>query len=31
MELALSEVKSRNAHTIVITDCIESLDTYKID
>jgi glucosamine--fructose-6-phosphate aminotransferase (isomerizing) len=31
MELALSEVKSRNAHTIVITDCSERLTQSKCD
>ncbi len=31
MELALSEVKSRRAHTTVITDCYEKLTKSKID
>jgi hypothetical protein len=31
MELALSEVKSRNAFTIVISDCLDQLDEKKID
>lgn len=31
MELALSEVKSRAAHTMVITDCLDLLDASKID
>lgn len=31
MSLALSEVKSRNALSVVITDCPHKLDTDKID
>ena len=31
MSLALSEVASRNAFTIVITDCLHKLDSSKID
>jgi hypothetical protein len=31
MSLALSEVYSRDAFTIVITDCLHKLDTNKID
>ena len=31
LKTALSEVRSRNARTIVITDCLELLDPTKID
>lgn len=31
MQLTLSEMHSRNAHTIVITDCLNKLDKNKID
>lgn len=31
MALALSEVKSRNALSVVITDCAHKLDNDKID
>ena len=31
MELSLSEVKSRNAYTIVFTDCAHKLTKSKID
>lgn len=31
MEICLSEVKSRNAHTLVITDCLNKLSKDKID
>lgn len=31
MMLTLSEMHSRNAFTIVITDCLHKLDTSKID
>ena len=31
MRLALSEVKSREAMTIVVTDCEEDLETNKVD
>lgn len=31
MELALSEVKSRNATSVVITDCPNKLETEKVD
>jgi len=31
MILALSEVKSRHAYTVVITNCLDKLDKSKID
>ncbi len=31
MEICLSEVKSRNAHTLVITDCLNKLSKDKIN
>lgn len=31
MEICLSEVKSRNAHTVVITDCINKLRKEQIN
>lgn len=31
MEICLGEVKSRNAHTVVITDCLNKLSKDKIN